>query len=186
VAYDAAPSEGGLQEVTELWWMWLVVSLLSLAVGVVALVYPDKTIEVLAILFGVNLLILGGVELGAGLAGRRGHRMAEVLVGALAIVAGLIVVRHPGGSVTVLALAIGIYLVVSGSLRLVAATEAAEGRALLIVVGLVDLAIGIVIVAWPHFGVKTLGVVVGIAFLIRAVTAGVTAVALRRARPAAG
>src|SRR2546423_4158005 len=102
MAYDAAPGEGGLQEVTELWWMWLVVSLLSLAVGVVAVVYPDKTIEVLAILFGINLLILGGVELGAGLAGRRGHRMGEVLVAALAIVAGLIVLRHPGGSVTVL------------------------------------------------------------------------------------
>ena len=76
MAYEAAPTEGGLQEVTELWWPWLVVSLVSAAVGVVALVYPDKTLEVLAILFGINLLILGIVQLGAGLAGGRGHRTA--------------------------------------------------------------------------------------------------------------
>jgi uncharacterized membrane protein HdeD (DUF308 family) len=180
MAYQAAPTEG-LREVTELWWPWLVVSLVSAAVGVVALVYPDKTLEVLAILFGINLLILGIVQLGAGLAGDRGHRMAGVLLGALAIVAGLIVIRHPGGSLTVLALGIGIYLVVAGSLQLVSAMETAEARGLLIAVGLFDLAAGIVIVAWPDFGVKTLGVVVGLVFLIRALTGGATALALRRA-----
>src|SRR4051795_8725576 len=104
MAYEAAPTEG-LREVTEVWWLWLVVALVSAAVGVVALVYPDKTLEVLAILFGINLLILGIVQLGAGLARDSGHRMAGVLLGALAIVAGLIVIRHPGGSLTVLALA---------------------------------------------------------------------------------
>ena len=62
-----------------------------------------------------------------------------------------------------IALAVGIYLVLAGVMKLVSAFETSVGRGWLLFGGVLDLAIGVVIVAWPQFGLTSLAVILGIA-----------------------
>ena len=143
--------------------------------------YPGPTLTVVALLVGIELLI-GGVFLIVGALGQpSGSRIGGVLGGALAMIAGVIVLRHPSGSILVVALAVGLYLILAGVLRLVAAFETREGRGWLLLASLVDLALGILIVSWPEFGIKTLAIVFGIVLIVRGLALVLIAFALRAA-----
>jgi uncharacterized membrane protein HdeD (DUF308 family) len=149
--------------------MVLLLGLVSIAVGILALAYPGPTLTAIAIIFGIYLLLAALVQLVLAFGEGERSRGALLLSAAVAGIAGIIVIRHPGGSVQVVALAFGIYLVVMGMMRLYAAVYAVGGRVWLILWGLVDLAAGILIVAWPQFGVATLVVVLSIVLLTRGI-----------------
>jgi uncharacterized membrane protein HdeD (DUF308 family) len=174
-----SPQLAQLEQVGRLWWMALLLGLVSIAVGILALVYPGETLTTIAIIFGIYLLLAALLQLALAFGEGERSRGALLLSAALAGIAGMIVIRHPGGSVQVVALAFGIYLVVMGMMRLYAAVYAAGGRAWLILWGLVDLAAGILIVAWPKFGVATLVVVLSIALLARGLVMCALAFVLR-------
>ena len=131
-------------EVSRMWWLLALAGVVSLVVGVLLLVWPSRTLEVIAILLGIELLLVGAIQIGLAFGEPRDSRTGALLRGAFAGIAGLIVIRHPGGSLTVIALAIGI-----------------------------------VIVAWPQFGVTSLAVLAGIALLVRGVIECLAALALR-------
>jgi len=156
-----------LEAVAGAWWLGLLVGLISLAGGILLVVYPGPTLTVVALLVGIELLIAGIYFIVVAFGRPSGQRAWSVIGGALALIAGVIVVRHPSGSILVVAMAIGIYLILSGALRLVAAIETREGRGWLVFAALVDLLLGVVIVSWPQFGITTLAIVLGIVLIVR-------------------
>ncbi len=181
-AFESEASEWeAVEAVGRAWWLGLIVGLISLVGGIVLIAYPGPTLTVVALLVGIELLI-GGVFLIVGALGQpSGSRIGGVLGGALAMIAGVIVLRHPSGSILVVALAVGLYLILAGVLRLVGAFETREGRGWLLLASLVDLALGILIVSWPEFGIKTLAVVFGIVLIVRGLALVLIAFALRAA-----
>ncbi|HEX5309098.1 MAG TPA: DUF308 domain-containing protein [Solirubrobacteraceae bacterium] len=176
-----APGMSELQAAGRSWWIALLLGLISVGVGILALAYPGETLATIAIIFGIYLLVAAVVSLVLAFGESEHSRGALLLAAAAAAVAGLLVIRHPGGSVQLVALAFGIYLVLTGILRLFAVPYAVEGRGWLVLWGLVDLAAGIVIVAWPQFGVATLAVVLSIVLLVRGIVMCALAFALRSA-----
>jgi uncharacterized membrane protein HdeD (DUF308 family) len=171
-------------EITRLWWLLLVGGVVSLVIGILLLVWPSRTLEVVAILVGIDLLLVGAIQIGLAFGERSESRTGPLLRGAFAGIAGLIVIRHPGGSLLVIALAVGIYLVLAGVMKLVSAFEASVGRGWLLFGGVLDLAIGVVIVAWPQFGLTSLAVILGIALIVRGILECAAAFALRSAHKA--
>lgn len=178
---NQAPDLSELEAVGRSWWIALLLGLISVGVGILALAYPGETLTTIAIIFGIYLLIAALIQLVLAFGEGERSRGALLLSAAVAGIAGLIVIRHPGGSVQVVALAFGIYLVVMGIMRLFAAAYAVQGRGWLILWGLVDFAAGVVIVAWPQFGVATLAVVIAIVLLARGIVMCALAFALRSA-----
>lgn len=168
MSYQSETSDlEALESIGRAWWLGLMVGLITLAGGILLVVYPGPTLTVIALLVGIELLI-GGVFLIVSAFGRpAGGRAWGVFGGALALIAGVIVIRHPSGSILIVAMAVGIYLILAGTLRLVGAFEVREGRGWLVFAGLVDLALGIVVVAWPQFGITTLAIVLGIVLIVR-------------------
>jgi uncharacterized membrane protein HdeD (DUF308 family) len=150
------------------WWMLLLVAVCTLAVGVLLLVAPHRTLSTLAVILGIYLLVVGVLWICVGIAVKE-VRGAGLLRGVLALIAGAIVIRHPSDSITVLALAFGIFLMVAGVFELVAAIEVSERRGWRVLEGLVGLAAGILIVSWPQFGVYTFAIVLGISLILRGV-----------------
>src|SRR5215467_1423840 len=107
-------------------WMWLLgLGVVSVVLGIIVLAWPDRTLKVLGVLFGIFLLISGFIEIMVAFAPeiRTSTRVLSVLTGILSIVLGLISFRGPLESVLLLALWIGFAWLFTGITRVIAAAS---------------------------------------------------------------
>ena len=139
----------------------------TLVVALVTIFWPDVTLLVLAILAGFNLLVLGIVGLIEGLTRSEGSRLLAAILGLLAMIAGLVLIRRPSESVLAFVLVLGIWFVISAVVAFVRAIFEPEARGVRFVVALVEFVFGILILALPKLSIGTLAVLCGIAFAVR-------------------
>lgn len=151
------------------WWALILLGVVQIAAGVVAIAYPDLTLLVLGLIFGINLLTAGAVlvMIGTDEKENEGSRVLRVVVGFLAALAGLICIVHPGQSVLVLLLAVAFYFVLVGIADLSRAANQKEGRVLNVLLGLISIAAGVILVADPDIGLETLALLAGIFLIAR-------------------
>ena len=164
----------------------IVAGVLGTIAGVLALVFPDLTLLALALITGINLLLLGALSLVDAFSddGDTAARVFAALLGLLGIMAGLVVMRRPGESLLAVLLVLGIWLVVTGIVDLVRAVASPRDRGLRLLAATADLVLGGLILALPDVSLKTLALLIGIAFIVRGVLSVVRGFALRRAVPA--
>ena len=125
----------------------------SIVLGVLVLVWPGRTLLVVAWLIGVHLIVWGlglivaRVRAGSGL----GHRILGVLAGVLTVILGLAVPRLPVLTLALVVLLVGVSWLVSGIFEIIEAVgdRDAEGRGMQIVGGLVTTLAGLVMVWAP-------------------------------------
>lgn len=153
------------------WWLLLLVGLLSVAAGVIILLKPSGSLTVLAVIAGIFLLLDGVIELGSSFMRSTRNRGVVAVLGVLTAVIGVLLIRHPIGSVTAIALLIGIWLIAIGVIRIVASFDEPEHRGWRLLAGVIALVAGIVIVAVPNIGFATLAILVGIGFIVNGVGA---------------
>jgi uncharacterized membrane protein HdeD (DUF308 family) len=125
-------------------WGWLFAyGLLTLIAGIAVLAWPSETLLVLAVLFGIQLIISGifrlvngVIEIFTALSHREmPQRGWTVAMGVLSILAGIIVLAYPGLSLYGLAIILGVWLLIFGvmemaaAFRLRSAVHAAPGMA---------------------------------------------------------
>jgi uncharacterized membrane protein HdeD (DUF308 family) len=108
----------------------------------------------------------GIVELGMSLSQRTANRGLVALVGMLNLIVGVVLIRHPIGGVTVVALFLGIWLIALGMVRVVVAFESPEHRVWRLFLAGVEALAGIVIVSDPNIGFATLALFIGLAFIV--------------------
>jgi uncharacterized membrane protein HdeD (DUF308 family) len=161
-----------VREATWGWWLLVLVGVLSVIVGIVLLFKPASSLVTLAVIAGIFLLVDGILELvSACLSSTRNRGMVATL-GVLTVVVGVLLIRHPVGGVTAIALLIGIWLIAAGVIRFVTAFEEYQHRLWYAFLGVVELVAGIVIVANPDIGYTTLAILVGIAFILNGIGMG--------------
>jgi len=156
------------QMVAALWKATLISGLLSVALGVAALVWPGKTLLVTAIIFGAYLLVSGIAQVAFAFALHvsAGSRVLMFISGAASIVLAFLAFRHFGEGYAILLLAI--WIGVGFIFRGVATTGTAigdpelPGRGWNIFFGIVTLLAGIVMLASPILSIVTLTYVVGV------------------------
>lgn len=98
------------------WGFVLLRGVLDLAIGVVAVVWPDITIWVLVVLIGLELIIGGFISLVISMRVPKEleARSRYLWRGILSIIGGLVVIVWPDATVLVVAVVLGIYLVIFG------------------------------------------------------------------------
>jgi uncharacterized membrane protein HdeD (DUF308 family) len=111
-------------------------------------------------------------------------RVLAAVLGLVGIMAGLVVMRRPGESLLAVLIVLGIWLVVTGIVDFVRAVVNAQDRGLRLVAAVVDIVLGGLILALPDVSLKTLAVLIGIAFLVRGLLSVWRGIALRRVVPA--
>lgn len=158
------------------------------AAGAVMLAWPRATLVIVAVLAGIALIVTGLLRLFDGFTARHdsgAHRVADVLIGVLALIAGLFCVRHNELSVSLVAFVVGAFWVLHGVTELaVAATSGpVPGRGLRVVSGLLSLAAGLAVLFWPSITVLLLVRILGIWLVLYAVALAALAFWLHR-RPA--
>ena len=161
----------------------IIAGVIGAIAGVLALVYPDITLLALALIAGINLLILGVMSLVDAFSGDGDTttRVLAAVLGLLGIMAGLVVMRRPGESLLAVLIVLGIWLVVSGIVDFVRAFASVDYRAMRLLIGLVDVVLGGFILALPNESLKTLAMLIGIAFIVRGVLSVVRGFQLRHA-----
>jgi uncharacterized membrane protein HdeD (DUF308 family) len=164
------------------WWLFLVVGLVSVAAGVLAIVYPDITLLALGIFAGVGLLFFGAIDIGDAIGGDEEGRALSAIVGVLSVVAGLICLRRPGESLLAIVVVLGIYLVVTGIVRFIRSFSTLEDRAAQMGLAIIDMILGILILSLPELSLVTLAVLFAISLLVRGAFMIVVAFKLRGAR----
>lgn len=97
-------------------------------------------------------------------------------VGIVAVVFGILVLANIWGSVHLVAIFAGLFLLFAGILQFFIGGGGKTGR---IVAGVIAIVAGIALIAWPEASAKTVAVVVGLAFLIWGVSVAIAAISAR-------
>jgi uncharacterized membrane protein HdeD (DUF308 family) len=160
-------TEGGLMAAAagRAWPAVLCGGLGLIAVGIMMVVWPAATLTLVAILIGAALMVAGVVKLWEGFTSRAeggGMRAAYIVIGILAVLAGLYLVRNHALSLFLVAFVTGVFFIVHGVSEIgVAASGNVPGRTLRAVLGVFSLAAGILMVVWPAITLGLLVLLVG-------------------------
>ena len=104
--------------------------------------------------------------------------LATVILGAVTLILGLIVSFHPGGSLNVVAVLLGILAICSGIFHLVRIFGRGEAhRVWSGIVGLAFIVVGVVLIRHLHLTLALVGLYVGLVWIVQGVVALVAAFA---------
>ena len=166
-------------------WAWvllLVAGLLGIVAGIIVLAEPAISLETLAVLAGVFLLVDAIFEIVGAIAGATPNRGMLALLGVLSAIVGVLLIRHPISGVVAIALLLGLWLITIGVVRLMSAFDISENRVWNVLLAVFEVIAGIVIVSSPDIGVATLALLVGISFIVRGAGMCMVAWVLRSAK----
>jgi uncharacterized membrane protein HdeD (DUF308 family) len=142
------------------WWLFALVGLISIVAGGILVAKPSHSLATLAVVFGIFLLIDGIIDVISSF-GHEENRALAAIVGLLAIVVGILLIRHPTSAVSAIGLIIGIWLIAAGVLRLLRVISFG-GHFLRLLIAVLEIVVGIVVVSDPHIGYATLAILLGI------------------------
>ena len=136
------------------WWPWVLAGLALLAGGIIALVWPDVTLIVFVILWGSVALVMGlSIAIG-GIFNHGGLRWFLLFAGVIIAAIGAAILAWPDITALVVLYMIGGWAMLSGVLLILGAMfwpqERKADKWMLVFSGLISLAMGAVILAWPE------------------------------------
>jgi uncharacterized membrane protein HdeD (DUF308 family) len=150
------------------WQVGVFLGALTLILGLVVSFHPTGSLNVIAVLLGILMIISGVFHLIRVFTVPDSNRVWLVITALLFIVLGVVLIRHLHLSRALIGLVIGITLIVQGVAEL--AREAIgggrEGRAWWIAFGVLSIIAGIVVTANPVSSLNALAVLIGIWFAI--------------------
>ena len=177
----SAPTEPALA-MAESWQATLVLGVLTLILGIIVSFHPTGSLNFVAVLIGI-LMILSGIFHLVRVFGRdESHRIWLGIAGLLFIVIGVVLIRHLHVTVALIGLFVGLTWIVQGVTALIGgiAGGAREGRGWWIAFGVVSLIAGIVVAATPTSSLTVLAALLGIWFIIMGLFEIIGGLMLRR------
>ena len=164
------------------WQTMLVVGIVTLILGLIVSFHPSGSLNVIAVLIGVLVIVSGLFHLARMFGSAESHRVWLGISGLLLIVLGVVLLRHLNLTVALIGLLVGISWIIQGLSALAGGVAAGpgEGRGWWIFFGIISLIAGIVVAALPVTSVTALAVLVGIWFIIQGLVEIVGGFMLRR------
>ena len=140
------------------WWLLLLRGLAAIAFGLIAFFWPGVTLVALTYLWGAYAVADGIIAISAAFSatgGDTGPRWWLGLSGVISILAGTVAFAYTGMTALVLLMIIAVWAIIIGALQLYAAIElrkVIDNEWWLILSGLLSIAFGAVLIAWPSTG----------------------------------
>jgi uncharacterized membrane protein HdeD (DUF308 family) len=150
------------------WQAMVFVGIVTVILGLIISLHPSGSLNVIAVLIGVLLVISGIFNLVRVFDRSEPHRVWPGIAGLLLVVIGVVLIRHLNLTVALVGLVIGITWIVQGLAALVTGFSGGPGerRGWWVFFGLISLIAGIVVVAVPTTSVTVLAVLVGVWFIV--------------------
>jgi uncharacterized membrane protein HdeD (DUF308 family) len=164
------------------WQAMLFLGVLTLVLGIIVSFHPTGSLNVLAVLLGVLMILSGIFHLIRVFDPGELHRVWLGIAGLLFIVIGVVLIRHLHLTRALIGLIIGITWIVQGLAALIGGISGGvrEGRAWWIIFGVVSLIAGIVVAAAPASSLTALAVLLGIWFIVMGIIEIIGGFILRR------
>ena len=165
------------------WRASFVFGLITLILGIIVAFRPSQSLNVIAVLLGLAMIVSGAYQVARAFDGRERDRMWRGISGVLFILAGLVLLRHLHLSVALIGLFIGFSWVIQGVASLVEAIGGRGRRASTgwsVLFGAISLIAGIVVISAPITSVKALTIFMGIWLIIMGLMEMLGAFVIRR------
>lgn len=168
------------------WWMYLLIGVLALILGVVMLTSPAITYELMTLLLGLALIVFGIIQLIVGLFSKNIFvSKAAALVGSvLNIVLGAILAANPGLAALTLPLILGMWMLYQSFMLINYSADLKnfkiKGYGLTLFCGIVLLVLAVLILLRPiTIGMMTVAIYISLSFIIYGLSEIVTAFRLK-------
>lgn len=166
------------------WWVVALRGVAAVIFGVLALVWPGVTLQVLVLLFGAYAVVDGIFAAVTAVATREHHEhwWVMLLEGLAGIIVGLLTFFWPGVTALVLLYFIAAWALVTGALEIVAAIELRRfisGEWMLILGGMASIVFGVFIAAFPAAGALSVILLIGVYAIVFGILLLVLAFRLR-------
>ena len=164
------------------WPVAMFVGVVTTVIGAMVVAWPDGTLKVLSVLFGIQLLIFGLFRLISAFSSNSPAPGLVGFIGVIGMMAGVVVLRNPFETVAVLATVLGLVWVVGGSIELISsiADGSMRDRGLVAFGAVVTILAGVVVLAWPGPTVTVIAWIAGIYLVAFGLFICYTAFRLRR------
>ena len=164
------------------WQTTLFLGVVTVILGLIVSFHPSGSLNVIAVLVGILMIISGIFHLIRVFDGAEQHRVWLGIAGLLYVVIGVVLIRHLHLTVAFIGLLVGLTWIVQGLAALFGGVAGSrEGRGWWIFFGIVSLIAGIVVVADPISSVTVLAVLLGIWFIVMGLIEVSAAFIIRRA-----
>ncbi|MFF8375861.1 HdeD family acid-resistance protein [Streptomyces sp. NPDC015661] len=171
-------------------WVWLLgAAMATLVPGILALVWPDVTLHVLAVLIGLYLLAAGAFRFVAVFGqGSGGERVAGLIVAVLYVLGGVLCLRNPLQTIAALSLIVGAVWLVTGifTLYTAIATKNMPHRGVVMAIAALGIVAGIVVLALPTESARALTRLLGLWLVLMGLAETAAALAWRSTLRRAG
>ena len=170
----AAPAEDAASQFLNLGWQASVaLGGISLVLGLIVAFHPTGSLNAIAVLLGVLMIVSGIFQLVRALGVEERSKIWPAIAGILFILGGIVLIRHLHLSLALIGLFIGFTWVIQGIAALLAAFSGHRytGRVRWwpVVFGAISLIAGIIVVSTPVASVTTLAIFIGIWFAVMGV-----------------
>ncbi len=167
------PEEPGAQEssaamMAASWQATLFLGVVTLILGLIVSFHPTGSLNVIAVLLGILMIISGIFHLVRVFDNREPHRVWLGIAGLLFVVIGVVLIRHLHVTTALIGLIVGVVWIVQGLVSLIAGISGGsrQGRGWWIFFGIVSLIAGIVVASAPVSSVTVLATLLGIWFAV--------------------
>jgi uncharacterized membrane protein HdeD (DUF308 family) len=156
-----------LDALAENWWLFLLRGIAAIIFGILAFVWPGITLLSLTLVFGAYAIVDGICALWSAISGRSSEMVPRwwlAVVGVAGVLAGLIAFFYPGMTALILLFFIAGWAIVIGALQIWGAIQLRkeiEGEWLLALSGLLSIAFGVLVMAWPGAGALAVVWIIG-------------------------
>lgn len=155
-----------LTNLSRYWWLLALRGVAAILFGILAFIWPQLTLEVLVIFFGVYVLIDGVSNIITGFSHRETNDRWWVMLleGLVGILAGILTFVYPGVSAIILLYFIAAWAILTGILEIVAAIRLREeitGEWALALGGIASIIFGILLILFPGTGALAVVWIIG-------------------------
>ena len=150
------------------WWALVLQGLLVLVLGILAMTYPDITLEIFLMLFGALVLIQGIFAIIGSFVVKAEDPMWVLLLigGIVSVILGSVALFWPDLTAIILLWLIGAWALVVGLVMLIYAIKVRKaevaGKEVQAVLGIIGIVFGLVTFAWPEETALTIVWIIGL------------------------
>ncbi|MGI9665678.1 MAG: HdeD family acid-resistance protein, partial [Acidimicrobiia bacterium] len=153
------------EEMKSVWWVLLLLGVVSLGIGAALIFWPGKTLTVVTTIVGIFMIIAGLVRFGVAIFDSHAQeRWLMAIFGIIGVVLGVIIIRNPETTIKVIVLITAIFWLIGGMVDFFRGVTNADlpDRGLRIAMGAMSAIFGVVVLVWPEITVGIFAVLMGI------------------------